>query len=66
MKEKEKKKTCNRTDAYAAIFLEIRFQEEGGFTDKEAIANVYSAYSTECLISAQMIAAGYEIEAKNV
>lgn len=51
-----KKKRQNRKNAYAAVFLEISYQEIEGITDEVAIANEYFLHSVPCHVAAHMIA----------
>jgi hypothetical protein len=58
-----RRKKHNRTNAYAAVFLEMDCQEEEGFFDEEAIADAYFMYSDQCQVSAQIIGTQDEIDA---
>ena len=58
-----RRKKHNRTNAYAAVFLEIDYQEDEGTFDEEAIADAYFMYSDQCQVSAQIIGKQDEIEA---
>lgn len=53
-------KRQNRMDARAAVYFEQEAQEEEGFSDPDAIADVYFEYSERCKAEAQMI--GYRDE----
>merc|ERR1712195_235778 len=58
-----RRKKHNRTNAYAAVFLEIDYQEDEGTFDEEVIADAYFMYSDQCQVSAQIIGKQDEIEA---
>jgi hypothetical protein len=58
-----RRKKHNRSNAYAAVFLEIDCQHEEGFFDVEAIADAYFMYSDQCQVSAQIIGTQDEIDA---
>jgi hypothetical protein len=50
-----RRKRTNRMNAYSAVFLEIETQQDLGFVDDDAIADVYYNCSEQCQFSAQMV-----------
>jgi len=59
----KQKKSRNRHNAFAAVMLEIDFQEDEGYVNDDMIADVYRTYSIPCLEAAQRIAIQDEIAA---
>lgn len=49
-------KRQNRIDARAAVFFEQEMQEGEGYSDPDAIADVYFEYTERCELEAQMMA----------
>ena len=62
-KKGTRRKRQIRMNAYAAVFLEIDFQQQEQFIDEESIADAYFIYSDPCAKTAQMIGRQDEIEA---